>query len=121
MKKQQGRTSSYSASPPHTTADTQPLDISVFGPLKVHWSETCREYLYAHPGRVVTKFQFSALFRQAWSKAMTVENICSGFKKTGVYPFEPEAILKDYPATSDLPEGNSSADELDVEPAELTV
>ena len=52
---------------------------------------------------------------------MTIENICSGFKKTGVYPFKPEAILKDYPAASDLSEGNSSADELDVEPAKLTV
>ena len=27
---------------------------------------------------------------------MSVGNICAGFKKTGVYPFNPEAILKDF-------------------------
>ena len=61
--------------PPHTTAYTQPLDISVFGPLKVHWSEACHEYLYAHPDQAVTKFQFSTLFHQTCSKAMTIENM----------------------------------------------
>ncbi len=32
--------------PPHTTADTQPLDTSCFGPLKVHWSNECQAYNY---------------------------------------------------------------------------
>ena len=45
--------------PPHTTADSQPLDTSYFGPLKTHWFQACRDYLYTNPGRVVTKFQFS--------------------------------------------------------------
>ena len=27
--------------PPHTTADSQPLDTSCFGPLKTYWFETC--------------------------------------------------------------------------------
>ena len=53
--------------------------------------------MFSHPGRVVTKFQFSSLFRQAWSKGLSIENICAGFKKTGVYPFNPQAILKGYP------------------------
>ena len=42
----------------------------------------------------MTKFQFSSVFRQAWSKGMSIDNICAGFKKAGVYPFDPEAILK---------------------------
>jgi hypothetical protein len=29
--------------PPHTTADSQPLDVGVFGPLKVHWRNVCHE------------------------------------------------------------------------------
>ena len=48
--------------PPHTTADSQPLDTSVFGPLKIYWSQTCREYMFANPGRVVMKFQFQVYF-----------------------------------------------------------
>ena len=31
---------------PHTTADSQPLDTSVFGPLKTYWSQACREYVF---------------------------------------------------------------------------
>lgn len=79
--------------PPHTTADSQPLDTSCFGPLKTYWFEICRQYLFSNPGRVITKFQFSALFAQAWSKGMTIDNIVSGFHGTGIYPFKPNAIL----------------------------
>jgi hypothetical protein len=57
----------------HTTADSQPLDTSCFGPLKTYWSEACREFLFSNPGRVITKFQFSKLFSKAWSKGMSIE------------------------------------------------
>ena len=83
--------------PPHTTADSQPLDTSCFGPLKVYWSEACREFMFTNAGRVVSKFQFSRLFSKAWSKGMTINNIVSGFRSTGIYPFNPEAILKKVP------------------------
>ena len=79
--------------PPHTTADSQPLDTSCFGPLKTHWFQACRDYLYTNPGRVVTKFQFSRLFSQAWSNGMTISNITAGFRHTGIYPFNPNVIL----------------------------
>ncbi len=71
--------------PPHTTADSQPLDTSCFGPLKVYWSEACRQFTFANAGRVVSKFQFSKLFSQAWSKGMTIDNITSAFKTTLEY------------------------------------
>ena len=79
--------------PPHTTADSQPLDTSCFGPLKSYWYQACRDYMFANPGRVITKFQFSHLFAQAWSKGMTINNITAGFRNTGIYPFNPGAIL----------------------------
>ena len=49
--------------------------------------------MFANPGRVITKFQFSHLFAQAWSKGMTINNITAGFWNTGIYPFNPGAIL----------------------------
>ena len=94
--------------PRHTTADSQSLDTSVFGPLKSYWSQACRDYMFANTGCVVTKFQFSSLFQQTWSKGMSVDNICAGFRKTGIIPFNPEAILKEF---------NSSANESEREPA----
>ena len=58
--------------------------------------------MFANPNKVVTKFQFSSLFNKAWSKGMSIDNIYAGFKKTGVYPFDPEAILKTFPESSSL-------------------
>lgn len=70
--------------PPNTTHLTQPLDKGIFGPLKVRWQEACHEYLRAHPGRVVTRFEFSELFSEAWLSTMTVRNIVASFRTTGV-------------------------------------
>ena len=83
--------------PPHTTADTQPLDTSCFKPLKTYWADVFRKYLFANPNKVITKFQFSELFAKAWSQGMTVANITSGFRTTGVYPFNPKAVLDKVP------------------------
>ena len=79
--------------PPHTTHVAQPLDRSVFAVLKQCWREECQDYITRNPGRVVSKFQFSTLFSASWYRAMTVKNILAGFKVTGVYPFNPKAVI----------------------------
>lgn len=79
--------------PPHTTHITQPLDNGCFGPLKRLWKEECQQYCTKNPGRVVTRLQFSQLFSRAWYRGMTMENIVSGFRHTGVYPFNRDALL----------------------------
>ena len=79
--------------PPHTTSGTQPLDANCFGPLKTYWAQLCHECIFSNPGCVITKYQFSAIFSQAWSKGMTINNLNFGFRNTGIYPFNPQAIL----------------------------
>ena len=44
---------------PHTMHEMQPLDTTVFGPLKRSWQEACHDFIQAHPGRVITKYQFN--------------------------------------------------------------
>ena len=83
--------------PPHTTADSQPLDTSCFGPLKTYWGKACRQYMFANPGQAISKFRFSTLFSEAWSNGMSINNIVSGFRCTGIYPFNPNAILGKMP------------------------
>ena len=83
---------------PHTTHKMQP-DTAVFGPLKNNWSEACHEYVQSHPGRVITKYQFSKIFSKAWLKSMIPGNITGGFKVCGVYPFNPKVILDHDPCT----------------------
>ena len=55
------------------------------------------------------KFHFSTLFRQAWSKTISIENICSAFKTTGVYPFNPEEILKNFSASPESASVNTAS------------
>ena len=54
--------------PPHTTHESQPLDVGVFAPLKVHWRRVCHDFYQNqnNPGKIINKFNFSSLFSQAW-------------------------------------------------------
>ena len=78
--------------PPHTTHLTQPLDKGCFAPLKMFWREECQLFLSRNPGKVVTRYQFSELFGRAWMRGMTMTNIIAGFRTTGVYPFNRDAL-----------------------------
>ena len=78
--------------PPHTTHESQPLDTCVFKLLKQNWQEACHYYIQANPGKIVTQFTFSALLNEAWGKTMVPNIISSGFKRSGIYPFNPNAI-----------------------------
>ena len=78
--------------PPNTTHLTQPLDKGIFGPVKIAWREACHHFLVKNPGMSVTKHNFSSVFSEAWIKALSVRNILSGFRTTGVYPPNRDAI-----------------------------
>ena len=79
--------------PPHTTHECQPLDCSLFKPLKDKWREECHKFYAKNPGMVINKFNFCRVFRGAWLSAVTPENIISGFRKGGIYPYNRNAIL----------------------------
>ncbi|XP_011402525.1 PREDICTED: tigger transposable element-derived protein 2-like [Amphimedon queenslandica] len=78
--------------PPNTTHLTQPLDKGCFGPLKTAWKAVCHEFCTKNPGCVVTRYNFSVLFADAWRRSMTQRNIASGFEVTGICPFNRNAI-----------------------------
>ena len=78
--------------PPHTTHESQPLDCSVFGPLKKQWTQVCHDFQQANKGAVISKYVFSRLFSQAWLQALSGHNIIAGFHKCGVYSFNRNAI-----------------------------
>ena len=82
------------ALPPNTTHISQPLDKGCFSSLKESWKQMCHDFFTANPSMVVTRCQFSQLFNQAWMKSMTISNITSGFKVTGIYPTDRQALLK---------------------------
>ena len=81
--------------------------MSFFGPLKKHWGTVCHQFYQDSPGKVVTRFNFNELFSKAWLKAITLENLCSGFQTAGIVPFNPQALLKLIPEENPV-EGQSS-------------
>ena len=44
------------------------------------------------PGRVINRFSFSEIFSKPWKNAMIPSTISSGFRATGVYPFNQAAV-----------------------------
>ena len=59
---------------PHTTANSELLDTSVFGPLKL---QAYHDYMFR---QFCHQIPVSSLFRRAWLKGMSIDNICAGFK-----------------------------------------
>ena len=78
--------------PAHTTHILQPLDVGVFKSFKSHFSKACHRYMMKFPGRVVTSDSISSLVGEAWPHAFTPLNVLGGFKKCGIYPFNPGQI-----------------------------
>lgn len=78
--------------PSNTTHELQPLDKAVYRSFEAHWDQQVLLYWEKHPERVITKSRFNHIFSKVWSRCMTNENIVSGFRATGLYPYDPSAI-----------------------------
>ena len=75
--------------PAHCSHELQPLDKSFFKPLKVYWNQALDTFRRKHPERSIGKLQFPKLFSEAWYRAATPANAVSGFRASGIYPFNP--------------------------------
>ena len=82
------------ALPPNTTHLCQPLDKGPFAPLKVAWRKAVQQFISANNGRVVTLYEFNTVFAQAWYNGMTAGNVISGFRCTGIFPFNRHAVME---------------------------
>ena len=78
--------------PPHTTHECQPLDTTFFRSLKSHWQNSVHKFYQDNPGKAISKLNFCSVFKPAWLKSSTPANFINGFKKTGIYPFDRQAI-----------------------------
>ncbi|XP_047128678.1 uncharacterized protein LOC105849015 [Hydra vulgaris] len=73
---------------PHTSHKTQPLDRSVFGPMKTYFNAAANSWMLSNPGKAITIHEMASLIQQAWEKSFTPTNIMSGFRMTGIWPYD---------------------------------
>ena len=78
--------------PPHSSHVLQPLDVSVFGPLKNAYNVRVQTYLRQHPGQVVNRYAMTSLICKSYLDATKPSNIISAFRKTGIFPLDRHAI-----------------------------
>eukprot|EP00794_Sanderia_malayensis_P011459 gene11459-12657_t len=73
--------------PRHTSHKLQPLDPSFFKGMESGFNVACNSWLRKHPARRITVDKLGELFSEGYLKSATVENAVSGFKTTGIHPF----------------------------------
>ncbi len=82
--------------PAHTTHILQPLDVDVFAPLTTAYKNNIHAVTRYGAAYSVDKVDFLKQYRLARNKAITPTNIQKAWKATGLFPFNPQLILKDF-------------------------
>ena len=101
--------------PPHCSHKLQPLDRSVFGPLKKYYSSACNSFLKSHPGKPDTMYNIPEIAKQALLLAATPGNIQKGFLVTGIAPFNSdiftdEEYLPSFTTNRSLPDNDQPSE-----------
>lgn len=79
--------------PSHTSHKLQPCDVGVFAPLKAAYRDQVEKL---NRGGVdhIGKEYFTSLYKPARDKAITRRNILSGWAATGLFPLNPDRVLR---------------------------
>jgi len=80
--------------PSHTSHKLQPCDVGVFCPLKTAYRDEV-ERLYRGGLDTVGKEHFTSLYKPVRERALTKRNITAGWAASGLFPFNPERVLRD--------------------------
>lgn len=98
--------------PPNSTHLTQPLDVAVFRPMKIHWRSILHNFKKTTVGRLrqaLPKDCFPALLTELFEKMSgTIKaNLKSGFRKCGIVPIDPQQPISRLP--QDAPASTATA------------
>jgi hypothetical protein len=79
--------------PSHTSHKLQPCDVGLFGPLKGYYRDEA-ESLFQGGANIVGKQHFTSLYSPAREKAFTKRNITAAWAACGLFPFNPDRVLR---------------------------
>lgn len=90
--------------PPHATHKMQPLDRTFFKSLKVNYNRAADSWMTSNPGKRITFFEMAGLFQVAYNRAATVEKAVTGFRVTGIWPFNDDIFSDEDFAAAEVTE-----------------
>lgn len=81
--------------PPHCSHKLQPLDRCVYGPFKKYVNKEMDRWMTMNPGKRMTIYDIPQIAAGALPDATSPRNITSGFKVSGIHPFNPNVFGED--------------------------
>lgn len=78
--------------PPHTTHRLQPLDTVFYKPLSDNYNKAADQWMLTNPGRRISFYEVASLFGDAYEKTATIGKASSGFRSTGIWPYNPDVF-----------------------------
>ncbi|KAJ5100120.1 hypothetical protein N7532_007121 [Penicillium argentinense] len=81
--------------PSHTSHKLQPCDVGVFSPLKTAYRGQVEQICRAGVSNI-GKPHFTYLYDRARQEAFTPRNIRSAWSRSGLFPFDPSCILREF-------------------------
>lgn len=78
--------------PAHTSHVLQPMDVGCFGPFEMIFNRVAHKFMRESCGRSITKFDICKLACSAYTKALSPENLQSAFRRSGIFPLNPQVV-----------------------------
>lgn len=79
---------------PNATHLIQPMDVAVFKTLKASWKEKVLTWRVEHQSEILKRHNFAPLLQRAIDEKVTVTVLENGFRKCGLYPWDPSSAVK---------------------------
>jgi hypothetical protein len=79
--------------PSHTSHKLQPYDVGVFAPLKAAYCDEA-DSLFRGGANTIGKQHFTSLYSPAREKAFMKRNITAAWAACGLFPFNPDRVLR---------------------------
>lgn len=84
---------------PNATHIMQPLDVSLFRPMKIEWKRTMNEWRIHNAPEKLKREDFAEVMKTAIDRMNFLSTIKNGFEKCGLFPFSKDAINYDLIST----------------------
>ena len=80
--------------PPHCSHRLQPLDVSVYAPLKHAIRESFDNWMQLNPGQRISIHEIAKLCKYPFLEKLNPQNITAGFEKAGIWPLNPNVFTE---------------------------